>query len=80
MLTSEASTELVSASVKMAPPAGIAGAVFLGMTLADWVMAATLFYTVLQIGVLIYKFNKENRLWPRLRAALGRFMKRSPKS
>lgn len=41
---------------KAVPPLAVTGATFYGVTLQDWVLAATLLYTLMQIGHLIYKF------------------------
>lgn len=38
---------------------GVSGAAALGFSLQDWVFIVTIIYTVLQIGVLIYKFFKK---------------------
>jgi ABC-type transport system involved in cytochrome c biogenesis permease subunit len=50
--------EVVGETIKAAPPVGVVGASLAGITLNQWVMIATLVYTVLQIALLIYKFIK----------------------
>ena len=44
-----------------APPAAVAGATLLGVSLEDWVMIATLIYTAAAFAWLIYKAAKEFR-------------------
>lgn len=45
--------DIVASAVKTAPPVSVAGATLLGYPIADWVMAATLIYTCLQVYVLV---------------------------
>ncbi|SKB61995.1 hypothetical protein [Sphingopyxis flava] len=52
-------SEYASAATKSALPVGVSGAAALGFSLQDWVFIVTIIYTVLQIGVLIYKFFKK---------------------
>lgn len=51
-------TELLAAATKSAPPAAVSGAVLAGMSLNEWVLAATLLYTALQIGLLVRRIVK----------------------
>lgn len=48
-------------TAKAAPPAGILTAWLVDLNLQDWVLAATLVYTVLLITEKLYKFWKESR-------------------
>ncbi|GBG55151.1 hypothetical protein SPFL3102_03587 [Sporomusaceae bacterium FL31] len=47
--------DIKSELIKMTPPVGVSTASTLGLTLADWVLLATLVYTVIQTGWLVYK-------------------------
>lgn len=51
--------EIAASAGKLSPPLAVAGAAIGGIPLQDWVLIATLVYTVLQIGVLIYNFAKK---------------------
>lgn len=53
MSQSHAETAL-GAAAKLTPPAGVLTAAAAGMSLQDWVWAATLAYTVLMIAKLIW--------------------------
>ena len=46
--------DVAIAGVKITPPLAVTGAAVLDISLQDWVLIATLAYTVLQIGLLIY--------------------------
>ncbi|MGA7781165.1 MAG: hypothetical protein WCA85_26130 [Paraburkholderia sp.] len=46
-------SDLTASAVKATPPVSAVVATFLGVPLADWVLAVTLVYTSLQIYVLI---------------------------
>ena len=48
------SETLLGAAAKLTPPAGVITAAAAGMTLQDWVWAATLTYTVLMIAKLLW--------------------------
>lgn len=50
--------EYIAAVGKATPPIAISGAVAAGWTLQDWVLLATLVYTVVQTVLVIYKFIK----------------------
>lgn len=52
-----------AAAIKMGVGAG--GAVFYGLTLNEWVAAATLVYLALQIGLLLPKYWKLLAHWLR---------------
>lgn len=53
--------EYVSAVGKTVPPVAVTSATVVGWSLQDWVLTATLIYTVLQTVHLIYKFFKDRR-------------------
>ena len=52
-------TEYAMAAGKASPPVVVSGAAVAGISLQDWVLTATLVYTVLQVGLLIYNFMKQ---------------------
>lgn len=52
-------TEYVAVAGKASPPIAVSGAAIAGIPLQDWVLTATLVYTVLQVGLLIYNFMKQ---------------------
>lgn len=54
-MTHENYNELAVAAAKLSPPLTIAAVTVAGATLQDWVLTATLLYTVLQIGLLVRK-------------------------
>jgi hypothetical protein len=45
--------EVVASAVKAAPPVSMVGMHFLGYGIADWLIAVTLVYTILQVVVLL---------------------------
>lgn len=51
--------EYTAAAGKASPPIVVSGAAVAGISLQEWVLTATLVYTVLQIGLLIYNFMKK---------------------
>lgn len=53
--------EYLSAIGKASPPLAVSGATAAGMTLQDWVLVATLAYTILQAAYLIYKILRDHR-------------------
>ena len=57
----ERGTEYLSAAGKAAPPIAVSTAASAGMTLQDWVLIATLLYTLLQIAYLGYKIARDHR-------------------
>lgn len=57
----ERGTEYFSAAGKAAPPIAVSTAASAGMTLQDWVLIATLLYTLLQIAYLGYKIARDHR-------------------
>lgn len=46
--------EIAGEITKAAPPVSVTGLTLAGVSLNEWVLLATLFYTVLQIGWFIY--------------------------
>lgn len=49
--------DLAEAGIKSAPPLAISAAITVGgVTLQEWVLLATLIYTVMQAVALIFKF------------------------
>jgi hypothetical protein len=61
----QSSESMLTVAAKLSPPATVLGASAAGMTLQDWVWAATLTYTVLMIAKLVWdwliKPNLRNR-------------------
>jgi len=55
----EGASEYAGAVGKAAPPIAVSTAAIAGLSLQDWVLAATLAYTLLQIVFLLRKFFKE---------------------
>lgn len=51
--------EYAGAVGKAAPPIAVSTAAIAGLSLQDWVLIATLAYTLLQIALLIRKFFRE---------------------
>lgn len=51
--------EYAGAMGKAAPPIAVSTAAIAGLSLQDWVLVATLAYTLLQIALLIRKFFRE---------------------
>lgn len=56
MISHQNTGELAAAAGKVLPPLTVSGVVMGGVTLQDWVLLATLVYTVLQVALLIYRF------------------------
>jgi disulfide bond formation protein DsbB len=55
------SNEIAGEVVKASPPVAVVGASFIGMALQDWLIAATIFYTITQTVMLIRKLVKDVR-------------------
>lgn len=53
--------EYFAAVGKASPPIAVSSAAAAGLSLQEWVFVATLLYTVLQIGLLIYNFVTRDR-------------------
>lgn len=54
--------ELAGEITKAAPPVSVAGLSLAGVTLNEWVLIATLAYTLLQMGWFIYsKFIRKDK-------------------
>jgi len=45
--------DVVASAIKAAPPVSMVGMHFLGYGIADWLIAVTLVYTILQVVVLL---------------------------
>jgi len=45
--------DVVASAIKAAPPVSMVGMHFLGYGIADWLVAITLVYTILQVVVLL---------------------------
>ncbi|EJU14006.1 hypothetical protein LH128_05890 [Sphingomonas sp. LH128] len=56
---SQGAGEYAGALGKAAPPIAVSTAAIAGLSLQDWVLVATLAYTLLQIAILIRKFFRE---------------------
>ena len=54
-------SEYITAVAKASPAVAVVAAEGAGLTLGDWVLIATLIYTVLQTAHLIYKFIEDRR-------------------
>lgn len=61
MSLSDASGEYIVAAGKASPPLAVTSVAAAGYTLQDWVLVATLAYTLLQMASLIHKFFKDRR-------------------
>jgi hypothetical protein len=53
--------EYAGAVGKAAPPIAVSTAAMAGLSLQDWVLIATLAYTLLQIALLVWKFVRDQR-------------------
>lgn len=49
------------AAAKVAPPVTAAGLTLMGVQLSDWLIIATLIYTLLQVALLLQKLWVERR-------------------
>ena len=58
MSLTDSAGEYIAVAGKASPPIAVSGAMVAGFSLQDWVLAATLIYTVLQIAVLIRNWWK----------------------
>lgn len=58
-LNNNMSGEYIVAAGKATPPITVTGIAVAGVQLSDWVLIATLIFTVLQIALLIHKYFKE---------------------
>ena len=57
----EHSVEVAMATAKLTPPITVTGMTLVGYTLQDWVLLATLVYTILQICITVHRLYKEHR-------------------
>lgn len=53
--------DIAAEAMKSAPPVAVTGALFVGMSISDWVAILTGLYVLLQIGVLVRKELREKR-------------------
>lgn len=53
--------EHVSEMTKVAPPVAVSGAALAGMSLQDWVLIATLIYTVVQTVLALWRAYKNHK-------------------
>lgn len=56
------SHEYITAITKASPPVTVTGITLAGASLQDWVLIATLIYTVLQIGFLLVAKLRKTKL------------------
>lgn len=61
----QASESLARDLMPAAPPVGVAGMTLLGFPVADWVLLATLIYTIAQLVVVMPKAIDVVRKWTR---------------
>ena len=46
---------------KVAPPLAVSSMTLFGYGLSDWVLLATLVYTLVQLAILVYRFFKSRK-------------------
>lgn len=73
MTTEHHAGEVAVAAAKASPPLAVTGMHLSGHPLQDWLVLATLVYTVLQIILLLPKFHKQYKDW---RASKNDYCKR----
>jgi hypothetical protein len=52
-IVDDTTKDVVASAIKAAPPVSMVGMHFLGYGIADWLLAVTLVYTILQLVVLL---------------------------
>lgn len=57
-LTMQQKADIAAEAAKAAPPVTVAGATVAGVTVHDLILWATLIYLVLQIGFLMYRWQR----------------------
>lgn len=57
-LTMQQKADIAAETAKAAPPVTVAGATVFGVTINDLILWATLIYLVLQIGFLLYRWQR----------------------
>lgn len=57
-LTMQQKADIAAETAKAAPPVTVAGASVAGLTINDMILWATLIYIVLQIGFLLYRWQR----------------------
>lgn len=55
----ESGGDYMTALGKVSPPLAVSAGAIAGFSLQDWVLIATLVYTVLQTAFLVYKFVRD---------------------
>ena len=63
MATEHHAGEAAAAAVKASPPLAISGMYLAGHPLQDWLVLATLAYTILQLILLLPKFHRQYKAW-----------------
>lgn len=78
-IVTETAKELAASAVKATPPITITGLSLAGFTMQDWVLTATLIYTVLQILILVR--DKVLRIGPKepLHERIRQRIRRNPR-
>lgn len=61
MSVQEYSVDIANAAAKVSPPLTVTGVAAAGYSLQEWVLIATLVYTILQTAHLIWKFFKDRK-------------------
>lgn len=78
LVMDDTTRDAVVSTVKVAPPIAVTGMHFLGYGVADWVLALTAVYTILQIVVLIRdkiyysELKRHEERWHRERVKHGK--------
>lgn len=57
-LTMQQKADIAAEAAKAAPPVAVTGATVVGVTINDLILWATLVYLVLQIGFLLYRWQR----------------------
>lgn len=57
----QSGNEIAGPIVKAAPPVTVSGMGLAGVTLNEWVLLATLIYTVVQTLIALYKFFRKDK-------------------
>ena len=55
---SDTMTQVIDGGLRVAPPATVSAASFMGLGLEEWMYIATICYTALQGAYLIYKWRR----------------------
>lgn len=46
-------SEVIDAAARLAPPVAVSGLTLFGISMSEWVLLATLIYTIIQIYILL---------------------------